>query len=156
LQLITQETNDHQKTFDSIADRLPDDAREKWIAAKEQILSTLRLIDADHPVVISQKARRLSFVHERILVNTEIITDVRPVYTTKGDRILDMIIQHKLVVTQHDSTHRDIDFQFVMDARDIVNLKTACERAIQKAQVLQESLANSPWVTEVLNTDDEA
>jgi hypothetical protein len=77
------------------------------------------------------------------------------VFTIKGDDIVDMVIQHKLVITQHDSSHRDLDLHFVMDARDVINLKTACERAIQKAQVLKDAFANSPWATEVLSDDAE-
>ena len=66
-----------------------------------------------------------------------------------------MVVQHKLVVTEHDNQHHDLDLHFVMDAQDILTLKTACERAIQKAQVLKDSLANVPWVTEVLSEDAE-
>ena len=76
-------------------------------------------------------------------------------FTIKGDDIVDMVIQHKLVITQHDSSHRDLDLHFVMDARDMINLKTACERAIQKAQVLKDTFAKSPWATEVLSDDAE-
>jgi hypothetical protein len=155
LQFINQETGDHEKTFAIIADRLPADERQKWVSAKAAILSMLAFIDADHPVVISQKARRLSYLYERIFVNAEIITDLRPVYTVKGDKILEMIIQHKLIIRQHDSSHTDSDLHLVMDARDIINLKNACERAIQKAKVLQDALANLPWVTEILSDDEQ-
>jgi hypothetical protein len=155
LQLIDQETGDREKTFVTIADRLSSDIREKWNATRDPLLSVLALLDADHPVVISEKARRLGHLHEKIFVNAEVITDVRPIFTIKGDRILDMVVQHKLIITQHDNLHRDSDVHFVMDAHDIITLRTACERAIQKAQVLKESLADLPWVTEVLGDDAE-
>jgi DNA-binding Lrp family transcriptional regulator len=155
LELINQETADHEKTFEIIEGRLPAAAREKWIAAKDVIFAILRLLDADHPAVLSEKARRISYLYEHIFVNAEILTDLRPVFTIKGDDIIDMIIQHKLVITQHDSSHRDLDLHFVMDARDVINLKTACERAILKAQVLKDAFANSPWATEVLSDDAE-
>ena len=155
LQLIDQETGDREKTFTTIGDWLSAEAQEKWNANRTVILSILALLDADHPAVISAKARRLSHSYERILVNAEIITDLRPVFTNKGDKILEMVVQHKLVITQHDNLHRDLDLHFVMDASDIITLKTACERAIQKAQVLKDSLATLPWVTEVLSNDEE-
>ena len=154
LQSINQETGDHEKTLTIIADRLPAAAREQWVSAKAILLSILTFIDADHPVVISQKARRLSFLYERIFINAEIITDLRPVYTINGNKILEMIIQHKLIIRQHDSTHTDSDFHLVMDARDLITLKNACERAIQKAKVLQDSLGHLPWVTEILSDDE--
>ena len=155
LQLIDQETGDRQKTFVIIADRLSAEAREKWRATEPTLLSILALLDADHPVVISEKARRLSHLYERIFVNAEIITDVRPIYTIKGDKVVDMVIQHKLVITQHDNLHRDSDVHFVLDARDMITLKTACERAIQKAQVLKDAFRTLPWVTEVLGESDD-
>jgi hypothetical protein len=134
---------------------LPPEAREKWSAAKTPIISILDRIDADDPAIISQKAHRLSFLYERICMGAEIITDVLPVYTIRGDKILEMMIQHKLVITQHDSEHDDSDVHFVMDARDVINLKNSCERAIQKAKVLQDSLGNLPWVTELLSEDEQ-
>jgi DNA-binding Lrp family transcriptional regulator len=155
LQLINQETGDHEKTFAIIADRLTMDVREKWIGAKAVILSIFTEVDDDHPAIISQKARRLSFQYERIFVNADILTDLRPVFTIRGDKVLEMIIQHKLVITQHDSTHTDSDVHLVLDARDLINLKTACERAIQKAKVLQDTLASLPLITETVSDDEQ-
>jgi hypothetical protein len=155
LQLINQETGDHEKTFNLISDRLTRDIRESWISARETVVSILKLVDADHPVVISRKAQRLSFQYERIFINGEIITDLRPVFTIAGDELLDMIIQHKLVITQHDSTHADSDLHFVLDARDVINLRNACERAIQKAKVLTDSLGSLPVTTEILSDDEQ-
>lgn len=155
LQLINQETADYEKTSEIIAGRLPTETREKWIAARDTIFTILRLLDADHPAVLSEKARRISYLYEHIFINAEILTDLRPVFTIKGDGIVDIVIQHKLVITQHDSSHRDLDLHFVMDARDVINLKTACERAIQKAQVLKDAFATSPWTTEIVSDDAE-
>lgn len=152
---VDQETGDNEKTFDIIAVRLPPDVREQWANKKPVIKSILALLVADHPAVISFKAQRLSFAYERIFMEAEILTDARPVYTIKGDKILEMIIQHKLVITQHDSNHRNTDIHFVMDARDLVNLKKACDRAIQKAKILKDSLGNLPWVTEILSDDEQ-
>jgi hypothetical protein len=155
-QLINQETGDHEKTFALIADRLTPDARDQWINTKEKILSILKLVvDTNHPVVISQKARRLSFQYERIFVSGDIITDLRPVFTIAGDKVLDVIIQHKLIIAQHDSTHTDSELHFVLDARDVINLRNACDRAIQKAKVLKESLGTLPVTTEILSDDEQ-
>ena len=152
---VDQETGDIEKTFEIIASRLPADARAKWANKKPVIQSILALLAADHPAVISFKAQRLSHSYERIFMEAEILTDVRPVYTMKGDKILEMIIQHKLIITQHDSNHRNGNIHFTLDARDVVNLKKACDRAIQKAKVLKDSLSNLPWVTEILSDDEE-
>jgi len=152
---VDQETGDNEKTFELIADRLTPDVRDKWANKKPVIKAILELLAADHPAVISFKAQRLSFSYERIFMEAEILTDVRPVYTMTGDKILEMIIQHKLVITQHDSNHRNTDIHLVMDARDLVNLKKACDRAIQKAKVLRDSLGSLPWVTEILSDDEQ-
>jgi hypothetical protein len=153
---LVQEAGDAAKAFELIADRLAPDTRQQWANKKPVIESILALLAADHPAVISVKAQRLSFSYERIFMEAEILTDARPVYTIAGDKILEMIIQHKLVITQHDSNHRNTDTHFVMDARDLVNLKKACDRAIQKAKVLKDSLGNLPWVTEILSEDEQA
>lgn len=155
LLLLDQEAGDHDKTLELIADRFPSDVREKWDNKKPVIRSILVLLAADHPAVISFKAQRLSFSYERVFMEAEIFTDARPVYTIAGDKILEMIIQHKLVITQHDSSHRNTDIHLVMDARDLVNLKKACDRAMQKAKVLKDSLGNMPWVTEILSEDEQ-
>jgi DNA-binding Lrp family transcriptional regulator len=155
LQIINQETKNYEKTFEIITDRLTADVRDKWISAKAIILSILTLVNADHPAIISQKARRLSFEYERIFVSSDILTDLRPVFTSDGEKLLETIIQHKLVITQHDSSHRDSDIHFVLDARDVINLKNACERAIKKAKVLQDTLGSFSLVTEVLSDDEE-
>ena len=152
---LDQETGDNEKTIMLIEDRLTPEAREKWANKKPVIKAIFALLAADHPAVISFKAQRLSFSYERIFMEAEILTDARPVYTRAGDKILEMIIQHKLVITQHDSNHRNTDIHFVMDARDLVNLKKACDRAIQKAKVLKDSLGTLPWVTEILSEDEQ-
>jgi hypothetical protein len=155
-QLINQETADQDKTFALIADRLTPDAREKWLNARETILSILQLsVDTNHPAVISRKARRLAFQYERIFITGEILTDLRPVFTIDGNKVLDLIVQHKLIITQHDNSTRadNTEIHFVLDARDVINLRNACDRAIQKANVLKDSLGNLPLTIEVLSDD---
>jgi len=151
---LDQEAGDPETIVEIIARRMPSDVQEQWAAKKPVLKSILTLAAADHPAVISIKAARLAHEHERIFLSAEILTDVRPVYTTKGDQILEMIIQHKLVLTQHGSDHENTNIHFAMDAADVINLKKACDRAIQKAQVLKDSLGTLPWVTEVLGEDE--
>jgi mRNA-degrading endonuclease YafQ of YafQ-DinJ toxin-antitoxin module len=152
---IGQEAGETAKTFEIIAARLPEEARQEWSKQEPEINEILMLLADNHPAVISYKAQRLSHSYERILMDAEILTDVRPVYTIKGDKILEMIIQHKLIITQHDRNHRNGDIHFAMDAQDVVNLRKACDRAIQKAKILKDSFGNLPWVTEVLSDDEQ-
>jgi hypothetical protein len=152
---IGQEVGETSKTFEMISARLPADSREKWIKQESALNEIFALLAEDHPSIISFKAQRLGHSYERILMEAEILTDARPVYTLKGDRILEMIIQHKLIITQHDGTHRNSDIHFTMDAQDVVNLRKACDRAIQKAKILKDSFGDLPWVTEVLSDDEQ-
>jgi hypothetical protein len=110
----------------------------KWLPKKDVIISILALLQ-DHPAVISVKAQRLSFLRERIYIDSEIITDARPVYNTRGDTIVEMIVPHTLVITPHDSTHNNHDLHFTMDANDLVKLRKACDRAMLKAKTLKDS-----------------
>ena len=154
LQLINQETADIEKTFSIIQDRLPENEREKWSSEGGNLID-IDLYTRPSPSCHFPKARRLTYLYERIFVNGEVLTDIRPIFTTNGDKLLEMVIQHKLVIRQHDSTHSDSDIHFVLDAHDVILLKAACERAIQKSKVLQDLLKDLPWVTEILSDTDE-
>jgi hypothetical protein len=152
---IGQEVGETSKTFEIISARLPADSREKWTKQESVLNEIFAILADDHPSLISFKAQRLGHSYERILMEAEILTDARPVYTLKGDKILEMIIQHKLIITQHDGNHRNSDIHFAMDAQDVVNLRKACDRAIQKAKILKDAFGNLPWVTEVLSDDEQ-
>jgi hypothetical protein len=155
LQSINQETGDHERSYALIENILSGEARERWSKSKPIILQILEVVDSDHPAVLSEKARRITHLYEGVFLNAEMLTDIRPVFTIKGDRIVEMVVQHKLMITEHNSEHQNVDHHFVLDARDVINLKMACERAIQKAQALKDAFADSPWTTEVLADDAE-
>ncbi len=85
------------------------------------------------PVVLSTKARDLSEDFERVLSNTRILTDMRPVYDD-ADKIVGVDITQTLridYVSPSDNNPKTISF--VLDHKDIDKLRVDCERAIKKA-----------------------
>ncbi len=156
LQLIDQETDSADKTFSLVATRLRNDLRQKWKENESDIKQILELLGNNHPAAISQKAQRLSYSREHLLVDVDILTDARPIYTIQGDKILAMVISHSLVLTEHGNDHRNRDSYLAMDTQDIIKLRNACNRALLKAKVLKEALSDKPWTTEILRADENA
>jgi hypothetical protein len=109
LQVIDQETGSADKTFSLVATRLRNDLRQRWEGNENIIKQILELLGDNHPAAISQKTQRLSYSREHLLVDVDILTDARTIYTIQGDEILSMAISHSLVVTKHGNDHRNRD-----------------------------------------------
>jgi hypothetical protein len=126
---------------------------ERWQESEECLAKALASLNADHPISISRKARHLALAHPNVLHDARIITDIRPVFTEKGDTIVKGIIGHVLRIGFYDGTHRRTIY-FAMDSTDVANLKSFCERAMTKSRIAKESLQDLPWSTSVLGDDD--
>jgi hypothetical protein len=121
-------------------------------AAFEELLG---IYPDEHPLHISFKAEKLSYLHENLYQDGEIITDVRPVFDGSGDTIREMVVAHSLVVAAW-SYDRPKRIHFAMDARDVLRLRDACDRAIRKANAIKGALGGNAWTVKVLNDDDDA
>jgi hypothetical protein len=107
---------------------------------RAQITKSLAAYTEDNPVAISVKAQRLTYLRENMLADAEIITDARPIYNTKGDKIFEFVITHSLVITSNSDDGKTVKIHFSIDAEDILTLFKACERAILKAHTLKQEL----------------
>ena len=97
---------------------------------------------SNNPIAISFKAQKLAYLHERILRDAEIITDLRPVFDDSGKNILEVMVAHTLVVTTTNSGRTE-RVHFAMDAGDVLQLRKACERAVEKARAIQSTFEKS-------------
>jgi hypothetical protein len=100
-------------------------------------------------VVLSTKARDLSEDFERVLSNTRILTDMRPIYDDV-DIIVGVEITQTLrieYVSPSDNSPKTISF--VLDHKDIEKLRDDCARALTKAGSAKDML-RSKFNDEVL------
>lgn len=131
-----------------------DQALAQRIAAKRpELLRAMGVYLDENPILVSFKAQRLSYLHERIYRDAEILTDVRPVFDDPGGKILECIISHSLVIT-HSTAGRQERFHLTLDAEDVLKLRKACDRAIIKAQTLKNTLGrNADWNIHMLRDE---
>lgn len=111
-----------------------------WSAAKESLCKVLDSIDEDHSILVSAKAHQLAYSHERSLVRSRLITDVRPVFDKSGDNILESVVTHTLAIQYTDGLGQQSMITFILDTDDIEGLRIACERAVRKAQAVAKQL----------------
>ncbi len=117
---------------------------------KSDIMKLLALYSKDHPIVLSIKAEKLSYLHENLYQDAEIITDARPVFGSDGTSVVEFIVTHSLVLNHYSFGSGTKRVHFSMDAADVSRLKEACERAETKAASLKSALGGS-WPVRVLN-----
>ncbi len=117
---------------------------------KSDIMELLALYSKEHPIVLSIKAEKLSYLHENLYQDAEIITDARPVFGSDGASIVEFIVTHSLVLRHYSFGSSPKRVHFSMDAADVSHLKEACERAETKAASLKSALGGS-WPVRILN-----
>ncbi len=115
------------------------------------MVNALRLYNKDNPVSLTFKAQRLTYNRERLFHEVEIISDARPIFDTKGEKVIEFVVTHSLVVSYF--VNGDYQRQYYsVDNADILNLRTACDRAILKSRTPKDALGEK-WPTEVLRDD---
>ena len=137
---------------DLIADTAEGSATEKWRsstlpswkAARDQISQAIEGIQESEILLAASKAKQLTFTHQNILTDINIITELRPVFNEPGDKVLQMVLTHYLMI-EYSSGGGGHRMQLAVDAADIENLKKRCERAQVKETTLKEALSNQPW-----------
>jgi hypothetical protein len=109
----------------------------------------VRLVTAPS-VVLTTKARDLAEDFERALTGARILTDIRPVYSESDDDIVGAeVIQTLRIEYDGRSDNNTGTISFALDLEDIKKLKTACDRAITKAESAKKLMSN-PLGDEVL------
>jgi hypothetical protein len=128
------------------------DAREEGrLSATDDQVETLlsrmtSLLALEDTVGVLSKASYLWSQHENVFSDTQILTDIRPVFKTdaKEPPVAAMII-HKLRITYSSpEEHRSQDIFIALDSHDLALLRRAIDRAQDKAQSLSQVLAGTP------------
>jgi hypothetical protein len=146
-----QELRDTREVVALLEKRLSSERAKKLKGCVDQFSKIIDLYSGDHPFFISSKAERLSYLHENLYQDGEIITDARPVFNEDGSKIIEMVVTHSLVVSAYKGGWHGERVHFAMDAADVLRLRDLCERAIQKAAALKEAMAGCQWEVRVLN-----
>jgi hypothetical protein len=121
LKTIADEMGGAERAFRQITSAVDPNLQEKLDSAKDKIIDAIELYDADNAVSISYKAQKLAFLREKLFHEAEIITDARPVFDAKGERILEMVITHSLVMTYWTRTGFET-IHLAIDAADVLSM----------------------------------
>lgn len=99
-----------------------------------------RLLDLEGGIGLSARAIGLVLEHERTLVRTRILTDMRPVFAGKNPEPAAAMIVHTLKVESHKEEGHVSHF-FALDIDDLRDLRDTVDRAIRKEESLKRSIA---------------
>ncbi len=120
------------------------------IGAVTQFLDTLQ---EDHPLAVTSKAEQLGAQHENVFMHARILTDLRPVFNSAGDRIHETLVIQTLLVDYYDG-NEPRRIAFALDARDVAQLRRLCERAEGKASALKAAVGELPWRTVIVGEEE--
>ena len=128
----------------------PEDWRTKhmdaWRRGEKALVAAL---NPDGPLAILYKTQELTTAHQNSLESAQILTDIRPVFSSDASKILRAVVTHMLVLTSRDSDVESRTAYFALDTGDVQQLKAACERALKKADTIKDNVSSLPWPTEI-------
>jgi len=108
-----------------------------WEEAKPKVLA---LIHADHPFALLHKSSDLAHAHQNVLRDTQVITDLRPIFDSSRTTIRGAVLTHMLIIGYFDGSGASCHLHLALDADDIRGLREACIRAEQKATVTKKAM----------------
>ncbi|NQT36685.1 MAG: hypothetical protein HQ581_04300 [Planctomycetes bacterium] len=113
---------------------------ELWQATADATTEAILSIGDDHALFVSGKAETLAYSHQNVLTSQRIITDIRPVFDTAGEKIKETLILHTLLVEYYDSISSPKRISFTLDSADVAALRKNCQRAEGKAVATEQAL----------------
>jgi len=128
--------DDLTETLESRSEELSpawaDEDFERWSLLREPLVA---LFSAE-PLLTVGKALDLQFAHTNILSDTQVVTDMRPVFDSAGESPLAVLVSHTLCLRYLDEGRRE-RLSIALDHDDLVQLVRACERAMKKESSLK-------------------
>lgn len=103
-------------------DNIKKDLIQQWNENRDAIVKAIDALTDDHPLSLSGKAEELTYIHQNILLDSRIITDVRPIFTSNANKIVEAIITHSLVLYYSDGDSRK-KIHLSLDAKDVSDLR---------------------------------
>ena len=113
-----------------------------WEQKKGPICAAIDSLRPDDVFLLSEKAGRISFAHQNIFKDAQILTDLRPIFNEAATSIVQAVVTHALYLEYYDGTETR-RLELTLDATDAAHLKRLCTRAEQKAISAKESLKNT-------------
>ncbi|MEH1909551.1 MAG: hypothetical protein V7L05_19230 [Nostoc sp.] len=106
----------------------------------EQRLTQLLVLAVDGSISISSKAVDLLQEYDRILLNSRIITDIRPVFKSETQEgIAGALIVHTLKIDYQDASGLR-EFYVALDSNDVRNLQEQLSESLVKTEVIHSIL----------------
>ncbi len=133
-------------------DASPDEDLRVWKGALDMLREALSRIEPDHPFSVSRKAERLAWGHQNVFFEGKILTDLRPVFSAAGDKLLQSVVTHSLLIDYFEG-NRVVRLELGLDVSDVAELRKVCERAELKSITLREALKALPWASNLLPDD---
>jgi hypothetical protein len=130
--------------------RLTPERAQEVATNKDSIRTLLDMYNKDHPLALSMKAEKLSYLHQNLYQDGEIITDARPIFDSDGVKVIEFVIMHSFVLNHYSYGSSGKRTHFAMDSIDVLRLRDACDRAIKKATNLKAALGEK-WTVKILN-----
>jgi plasmid stabilization system protein ParE len=124
-----------------------------WEQKKDQISRAVDSFGKDDVFLLSEKAGRITYAHQNIFKDAQILTDLRPVFNEDATSVIQAIVTHALYLEYFDGTETR-RVELTLDAPDLAALKRLCIRAEQKAITAKEAL--KPLNAVVFNEWDES
>lgn len=101
-------------------------------------------------IIIYSKSRDLAFDFEHMYARSRILTDVRPVFDDSKNEISAFNVIQTLRLDYFSYNGAQTNIFIALDMKDIVQLRTACEDAIKKANVVKNLIENNTQYEAVL------
>ena len=149
---LSEDLGDFDALMTSIIQSVKTDVAEKIKSSVDVIRSALNLYNKDNPVSITLKAQRLTYSRERLFYNAEIITDARPIFDSSGEKVIEFVVTHCLVITSVVDGRRQERY-YSIDHADLLILRKACDQALVKSRTLKLAMEDK-WPTEILKSNE--
>lgn len=139
------------KAIARVMKSLPEETKKKYEENIDKLISLFEIYDKNNPIAISYKAQRLTYLRNKLIHDSEIISDARPIFNEAGDNIVEFVVTHELILTLlvDGSFKRE---HLTLDHADILALRKACDRALIKSGTIKKTLEGKLKV-EVLRDD---
>ena len=111
-----------------------------WKKCSGQLGDLLEAFDDDHPLLIALKAQELAYTHQNILVSSKLVTDIRPVFSSSGEELRELVVTHTLFIRYSDANQMPCIASFTVDSADVADLLSECQRAATKTKTVRDAL----------------
>lgn len=116
----------------------------------------LRIIDSRFIRIVSKSAN-LAYDFAYLLRTARIVTDARPIFSDSNGTIddIDGVVVSHVLRLEYDNLDNRQSMSIVMDHLDVKKLRDACDRALQKAEVVEQRFIAKDIPTKITGKGNE-